>query len=185
MPSNHLILCSPLFSCLQSFPVSGSLPTSRLFDSGGQSIGASASASILPVHIQGWFPLGLTSLISLLSKGLSRVFSSTTFESINSSVLCLLYGPALTYTTAGKTIALIIWTFVGKVMFLLFDTLSRFVIAFLLRNNPLLISWLQSPSTVILEPKKRKSVTVSTSSPSTCYEVMGPDAMILFFNTEF
>ena len=118
-------------------------------------------------------------MISLLSKGLSRVFSSTTFESINSSVLCLLYGPALTYTTAGKTIALIIWTFVGKVMFLLFDTLSRFVIAFLLRNNPLLISWLQSPSTVILEPKKRKSVTASTVSSSICHEEMGPDAVIL------
>ena len=77
MTSNHLILyCA--FSCLQSFPTSGSFPMSQLFTSGGQSIGASASASVLPVSIQGWFPLGWTGLISLLSKGLSRVFSSTT-----------------------------------------------------------------------------------------------------------
>ena len=67
-----------LFFCLQPFPASGSFPTNRLFSSGGQSIGASASASVLPVNIQGWFPLGLSGLISLLSKGLSQVFSSTT-----------------------------------------------------------------------------------------------------------
>ena len=66
------------FSCPQSFPASGSFPMSQLFTSGGQSIGASASASVLPMNIQGWFPLGLTGLISLLSKGLSRIFSSTT-----------------------------------------------------------------------------------------------------------
>ena len=76
-------------SCLQSFPASGSFPMSRLFTSSGQSIGA--SASVLPMNIQGWFPLGLTGLISLKSKGLS-----TQFESINSSVLSLLYGPILT-----------------------------------------------------------------------------------------
>ena len=68
------------FSCPQSFPVSGSFPISQFFASGGQSIGASASASVLPMNIQGWFPLGLTGLISLLSKGLSRVFSSTTVQ---------------------------------------------------------------------------------------------------------
>ena len=76
-PSNYLIFVIP-FSCLQSFPASGSFPMSRLFTSGGHSIGASASASFLPMNIQSWFPLGLTSLISLQSKGLSRVFSSTT-----------------------------------------------------------------------------------------------------------
>ena len=80
--------------------------------------------------------------------------------------------------TTGKTIALIIRTFVGKVMFLLFHMLSIFVIAFLPRSKPLFISWLQSPSTVILKPKKIKSVTVSIVSPSICHEVMGPDAMI-------
>ena len=83
--------------------------------------------------------------------------------------------------TTGKTIALTKWTFVGKVMSLLFNTLSRFVIAFLPRSKRLLISWLQSPSAVILEPKKTKSLTVSIVSPSFYHEVMGPDAMILIF----
>ena len=86
------------------------------------------------------------------------------------------------YMTTGKIIALAIWTFVSKVMSLLFNTLSRLVIAFLPRSKHLLISWLQSPSTVILEPKKIKSVTVSIVSPSLCHEVMGPDAMILVFS---
>ena len=85
------------------------------------------------------------------------------------------------YMTSGKTIALTIWTFVSKVMFLLFNILSRFVIAFLPRSKHLLILWLQSPSAVILEPKKIKSVTISSFSPSTCHEVMGPAAMILVF----
>ena len=81
------------------------------------------------------------------------------------------------YMTAGKTIALTIQTFASKVMSLLFNMLSRLVIDFLPRSKCLLISWLQSPSAVILEPKKIKSVTVSTVYPSICHEVMGPDAM--------
>ena len=85
------------------------------------------------------------------------------------------------YVTTGKTIALTWWTFVGKVMFLFFNMLSRYVIAFLQRNKCLLISWLQSPTAVILEPKKIKSVMVSIVSPSICHEVMGPDAVILVF----
>ena len=85
------------------------------------------------------------------------------------------------YMSAGKTIALTRWTFVVKVMSLLFSMLSRLVIAFLPRNKYVLISWLQSQSAVILEFKNEKSVTVSIVSPSTCYEVMGPDAMILVF----
>ena len=85
------------------------------------------------------------------------------------------------YMTTGKTIALTKWTFVGKVMSLLFNMLSRLAITFLPRSKHLLISWLQSPSAVILEPKKIKSVTVSIVSPSICHEVMGPDAMILIF----
>ena len=85
--------------------------------------------------------------------------------------------------TAGKTIALTRWTFVGKVMSLLFNMLSRLVIAFFPRSKSLLISWLQSPSAVIWEPKKIKSVTVSIVSPSICHEVMGPDAS--FLNVEF
>ena len=92
MPSNHLILCCPFSSCLQSFPASGSFPMSQLFALGGQSIGASASASVLPMNIQGWFPLGWTGWISLQSKGLSRVFPTPQFESISSLVLSLLYG---------------------------------------------------------------------------------------------
>ena len=85
------------------------------------------------------------------------------------------------YMTTGKTIALTRWTFVGKVMSLLFNILSRLVITFLPRSKCLLISWLQSPSAVILEPNKIKSDTVSTVSPSICREVMGPDATILVF----
>ena len=83
------------------------------------------------------------------------------------------------YMTTGKTVALTIWTFAGKVISLLFSTLSRLDIAFLLRSKHLLISWLQSLSTVILEPKKIKSVTASTFPPSIYHEMMGPDAMIL------
>ena len=78
MPSNHLILCHPFSSCLQSFPASGSLPMCQLFTSGGQSI--EASASVLPMNIQDWFPLGWTGLITLQSKGLSRVFPNTTVQ---------------------------------------------------------------------------------------------------------
>ena len=85
------------------------------------------------------------------------------------------------YMTTGKTIALTRWSFVGKVMSLLLNMLSRLVITFLPRSKCLLISWLQSPSAVILEPQKIKSATVSTVSPPICYEVMGPDAMIFIF----
>ena len=87
----------------------------------------------------------------------------------------------LSHMTTGKTIALTRQTFVGKVMFLLFNRLSRLVIAFLSRSKRLLISWLQSPSAVIWEPPKIKSDTVSTVSPSISHEVMGPDAMIFIF----
>ena len=90
------------------------------------------------------------------------------------------------YMTIGKTITWIRWTLVGKVMSLLFNIVSRLVITFLARSKHLLISWLQSPSAVILKPPKIKSATVSTVSPSICHEVMGPDAMILsFLNVEF
>ena len=85
------------------------------------------------------------------------------------------------YMNTGKTIALTICTFVGKVMSLLFNMLSRSVITFLPRNKHLLISWLESPSAVIVEPQKTKSATVSTVYPSICHEVMGPDTMILVF----
>ena len=92
----HLTISSsvaPFSSCPQSFPASGSFPVSQLFTSGGQRIGASAAASVLPMNMQGRFPLGWTGLISLQSKGLSRVFSNTIVWTINSSSLILIYGP--------------------------------------------------------------------------------------------
>ena len=152
----------PFSSCLQSFPASGSFPVSPLSASGSQSIRASASASVLPMNIQGWFPLGLTGLIALLSEGLSRVFSNTIVEKhqfLRSAFFMV--QPSHPYTTTGKIIALTGQTFVGKVMSLIFNTLSGFVIAFLPRSQHLLILLLWSPPTVILETKKRKSVTVS------------------------
>ena len=103
---------------------------------------------------------------------------TTQFKSIYSSALSLLYSPTLTsiYMSTGKTIALTRRTFVGKVMSLVFNMLSRLVIIFLPRSKHVLISWLQSPSAVILELPKIKSATVSTVSPSICHEVMGTDA---------
>ena len=127
----------PFSSCPQSFPASGSFQMSQLFASGGQSIGASASASVLPMNIQGWFPLGWTGWISLLSKELSRVFSNTTVQRHQFLALSFLYSPTLTSMTTGKIIALTRQTFVGKVMSLLFNTLSRLVIAFLPRSKVL------------------------------------------------
>ena len=95
MPSNHLILCHPVSSCPQSFPASESFQMSQFFASGGQSIGVSASASVLPMNIHDWFPLGLTGWISLLSKGLSRVFSNTIVQKHQFFALSFL-SPALT-----------------------------------------------------------------------------------------
>ena len=132
---------------------------SQLFASDGQSIGVSASASVLLMNIQDWFPLELTGLISLQSKGLSRVFSSSKASILQCSAFFMVQLSHL-YVTTRKTIALIIWTIVSKVMSLLFNTLSKTFIVFLRRSKHLLISWLQSPSAVILEPKKIKSVTV-------------------------
>ena len=133
-----------LFSfCLQSFPASGSFPMSRLFSSGGQSIGASASASasVLPMNSQEWFPLGL--IISLLSEGLSRVFSSTTIEKQQffSAQLFFMVQLSHPYVATGKTIALNIQTFFSKAMSLLFNMLSRFLIAFHPRSKYLLFKY--------------------------------------------
>ena len=96
MLSNHLILCHPFSSCSQSFPASGSFPVRWLLASGGQSTGASASAPVLPVNFQGWFPLGMIGLLSLLSKELFESSPAPQYESINFSVLSLLYGPTHT-----------------------------------------------------------------------------------------
>ena len=141
MPSNHLISVVPFSSCLQSFPTSRSFLMSQLFASGGQCIGTTASASVLPMNIQVWFPLGLTGLISLQSKGLSSLLQ---YHSSKASILwCSAFFTVQflhPFMTTGKTIALTRWTFAGKVMFLLFNMLSRLVIAFLPRKKCLLIS---------------------------------------------
>ena len=131
--------CCLFSSCPQSFPASGSFPMSQLFASGDQFIGALASASVLPMNIQDWFPLGWTAGSTCCPRDSQESSPELLFKSIISSALSLLYGPTLTYTT-GKTIALTIWTFVSKVMSLYFNMLSRLVIAFLPRSKHLLIS---------------------------------------------
>ena len=124
----------------QSFPASGSFPMSCPFALGGPSIGASASASVLPMNIQGWFPLALTSLISLLSKGLSRVLHHHNLKaSILQCSAFFMVQLSNLYLTTGKTIALTVQIFVGKVMSLLFNMLSRFVKVFLPSSKHLLI----------------------------------------------
>ena len=131
---------------------------------------------------QDWSSLGWTGWISSQSKGLSESFPTPEFKSISSSVLSFLYSPSLTSMhDHWQNHSLTRWTFVDKVMSLLFNMLSRLVIIFLPRSKCLLISWLQSLFAVILEPRKIKSATVSTVSPSICHEVIGPDAMILVF----
>ena len=145
----------PFSSRLQSFPASGSFQMSQFFSSGGQSIEVSASGSVLPINIQDWFPLGWTGWISLQSKGLLSLLqhrsSKASVLQCSAFFMVQLSHP---YMTIGKTIALSRWTFFGKVMSLLLNMLSGLVIAFLPRSKRLLISWLQSPSAVILEPPK-------------------------------
>ena len=170
MPSNHLVLCLPLlllpsiFSTIWVFSNESALP------SGIQSIGTSALASVLPMNSQDWFHLGLTHLISLQSKGLSR---SLLQHNLKASILLhsafFMIQLSHPYMTTGKAIALTLWTFVrhdwsdlaaaavvSKVMSLLFNILSSFVITFFPKSKCLLISWLPSPSTVILEPQEKK-----------------------------
>ena len=173
----------PFFSCLQSLPASESFPMSQLFTWGGQSTGVSALASLLPKKMPG--------LISFRTDWLDLLALQGTLKSLlqhHSSKASILWCSAFfvvqlsyPYMTTLKIIALTRWTFVGKVMSLLLNMLSRLVINFLSRSKHLLISWLPSPSAVILEPRKIKSATVSTLSPSICHEVMGQDAMILVF----
>ena len=134
------------------------------------------------MNMQGWYPLGWTGWISLQSKGLSSLLqhhsSKASILRCSTFFIVQLSPP---YMVTGKTIALTRWAFVSKVLSLLFNILSRLVITFLTRSKHLLISWLQSLTTVILEPKKIKSVTVSTLSPYLCHEMMGLDAMLLVF----
>ena len=129
-----------------------------LFESGGQSIGASGSAPVLPMSIQGWFSLELIGWISLLFKELSSLLQHHNLKAsiLRCSAFFMVQLSHL-YLTTGKTIVLTIWTFFSKIMTLFFNMLSRFVIAFLLRSKYILISWLQSPSVV----QERKSATTS------------------------
>ena len=146
---SHLLQPSSLFA-FKSFPASGSFPISW------PSIGASTSALVPPMSIQGWFLLGLTGWISLQSKGLSRVFPNTTVGVWHQTILwcsaLMMVQRSHLYTTTGKTIAFTIRTFVGKVIFLLFHTVSRFVTAFLPKSKHLWVSccshhpqWFWSP----------------------------------------
>ena len=183
MPSNHLILCCPLLLLPSVFP----------------SIGVFSSESALPIRwLKYWsFSFSISPFNEYSGLISFRVYwfdllavqgtlkSPLQNHSLKASVLrhwaffmVQLSHPCM---ITGKTTALTRWTFVSKVMSLLFNMLSRFVIAFLPRSNHLLILWLQSPSAVILEPKKIKSASVSTFFPSVCYEVTGPDTMILVF----
>ena len=161
---------------LQSFPVSRFFLMSWFFASGDQGIGASVSASVISVNIQGWFPLGLNGLIFLQCKWLSTVFSNTTVQ--KHQFFGLLYGLLHICTWLLEDLC---WQSQQKKMSLLLNMLSRFVINFIPRSKHLLISWLQSPSTVIWEPKKIKSVIASTFYLSIFHEVVGPDVMILVF----
>ena len=183
MLSNHLILCRPLLLLPSIFP------SSRVF----------SKESVLCIRWQNYwsfrFSISLSNEysgpISFRIDWLDLFAVEGTLKSLiqhhssKASILqCLAFfivQLSHPYMTTGKTIALTRWTFVGKVMSLLLNMLSSFIIAFLPRSKHLLISWLQSPSAVILEPKKLRSVTVSFVSPSICHEVMGPDAMILVF----
>ena len=146
---------APFSSCPQSFPASGSFPMSQLFAWSGQSIGASASTSVLPMNIQDWFPLGWTGWISLKSKGLSRVFLNTTVQK-HQFFSAQPYLGSNSHICTWKTTALTRQIFVSKMMSLFFNMRPRLVIAFVPGSKHLLISWLQSPSLVILEPKKIK-----------------------------
>ena len=183
MLSNHLIPCRPLLL------LPSNIPSIRVFSNESalrircQSIGASASTSVLPMNTQDWSPLGWTGWIFLQSKGLSRVFSNTTVQKHQffGTQPSLKKGSTLTSIHddwKNHTFDLMDLCWQSNVCFLI---LSRLVIAFLPRNKHLLISWLRSPLTVILEPKKIRYVTVSIVSPSICHEVMGPDAMIFVF----
>ena len=183
MPSNHLILCRPLLLLPSTFP------STRVFSNESAlrirwpkywhfsfSISPSNEYSGMISFRTNWFDLlavqgTLKSLLHQHNSKASILWRSVFF-------MVQLSHP---YRITGKTIALTRWTFIGKVMSLLFNMLSRFATAFLPRSKCLLISWLQSPSAVILEPKKIKCVTVSTVSLYICHEVIGPDAMILVF----
>ena len=182
IPSNHLVLCHPLLlpSIFLSIRVFSKESALRIrwpkYWSFSFNISPSSEYSGLISFRMDWLDLLAIqgTLKSLLQHHSSKasILQRSTFFTVQLSQ---------PYMTTGKTIALPRQTFVGKVMSLLFNMLSRLVITFLPRSKHLLISWLHSPSAVILEPQKIKSATVSTVSPSISHEVMGPDALILVF----
>ena len=174
MPWNHLTLCPPLILLPPIFPTLGPFQMSQLFTSGSQSTGVSASTSVLPVNTQDWCPCSPrdSQESSPTPSSKASILWCSAFFIVQLSHPCM---------TTGKAITLTRWTFVGKVMSLLFNMLSRLVISFLPKSKCLLISWLQPPSAVILGPRKIKSDTASTVSPFISHEVMGPDAMLLVF----
>ena len=169
-------------SCLQSCPASRYFLMSQFFVSGGQSIRVLASASVLPMNIQDWFPLGWTGWISLQSKGLKSLLPHH-----NSRAWILWHSaffvvqPSHPYMTIGKTIALTRRTFVSKVMSLLVNMLSRLVITFLPRSKCLFNFMAAVSICSDFGAQEKKSLTVSIVSPSICHEVIGPDAMIFVF----
>ena len=174
MPSNHLILCHPLLLPPSIFP--------RFFTSAGQSIGVSVGISssneylaLISFRIY-WFDL--LAIQETLKSLLQHHSLKASIFQLSALLMVQLSHP---YMTTEKNIALTSWIFVGNVMSLLFNMMSRFVIAFLPRRKYLLILCLQSPSTAVLEARKMKSVTVYTFPPSTCNEVMGSGAWSKFF----
>ena len=183
MPSNHLILCHPLLLSPSIFPSIKVFSNKSVLPSGGQSIG-SFSFSISPFNEYSGlisFRIDWLDLLTVQGALKSLLHHHSSKASILQHSAFFMVQLSDLYMTTGKTIALTPWNFVGKVMSLLFNMLSRFVIAFHPRSKRLLISWLQSPSTVILEPKKEKICHCFRFSPSICHEVMGPDAMIFVF----
>ena len=183
MPTSHLILCRPLL-LLPPIP-----PSIRVFSNESTLRMSwpkcwSFSFSIIPSkEIPGliFFRMDWLDLLAVQGTLKSLLQDHSSKASILQHSAFFTVQLSYPYMTIGKTIALTRRTFVGKVISLLFNMLSRLVITFLSRSRRLLISWLQSPSAVILEPRKIKSDTVSTVSPSISHEVMGPDAMIFVF----
>ena len=180
MPSNHLILCHPLLLLLIFPRVFSSESVLRIrwpkYWSFSFNISPSNKYSGLISFRIDW--LDLLAVQGILRNLLQHPSSKASILQHSAFFIVQLSHP---YMSTGKTIALTRRTFVGKVISLLSNILFRLFITFLLRGKRLLISWLQSPSAVILEPKKIKSVTVSIVSPSICHKMMGPDAMILGF----
>ena len=183
MPSNHLILCRPLlllpsiFSSIRVFSNESTLCIRwSKYWSFSFSISLSNEHPRLISFMMDWWDL--LAVQGTLKSLLQHYSSKTSILRHSAFFIVQLSHP---FMTTGKIIALTRWTFVGKILSLLFNMLSKLAIAFLPRNKRLLISWLQSPSAVILEPKKIKSVTGSIVSPLVFHEVMGPDAMILVY----